>query len=215
MATQSKHPAWMKSDPPLTQIGLEELNERGYINIQDTSIDQSFTNCPDDDIHPVFQRGRWSQRDLATMDWNTLRPTLQLASRLLQCDTTMSYLFAILDQENFGTIDPKYLKPGSNPHWFRIPDYVSVQNELTTYTALNDLAPRVTWSVLDPSEDPWFYAITHLVYLPVDPPLVDMPDFRTISFNVVNGFIDILCRGVSPASFAVNWNPAPTTNQQD
>jgi hypothetical protein len=207
MAVQSKHPAWMKNHPFLTQIGLQELNERGYINIQDTSIDRSFRECPDDEIHPLFQRGRWSQRDLATMDWEAFRPTLRLASRLLQCDTTIHYLYAILDQANYGTIDAKYRRPGSNPNWFRIPDFVSLQNELATRAALDDLAPRLTWSVMNPSEKLYFQGITHLVYLPVDPPLVGMPDVRTTSIIMANTIIDVLCRGASPASFAVKWDP--------
>jgi hypothetical protein len=197
----------MKSDPLLTQIGLQELNERGYINIKDTSINQSFKDCQDDEIHPVFLRGRWSQRDLATTNWEAFRPTLRLASHLLQCDTTIQYLFGISDQANYGTIDPKYRRPGSNPNWFHIPDYVSVQNEFSTYAALNDLAPGVTWSVTDPSKDPYFNGITHLIYLPVDPLLVGMPDLRTTSILITNDIVDILCRGVPPSSFAENWNP--------
>lgn len=34
-----------------------------------------------------------------------------------------------------------------------------------------------------------------------------MPDIGTTSIIMANGLIDVLCRGVSPASFAIKWNP--------
>ena len=198
----------MEDHPLLTQIGLQELNERGYINLQDSSIDRSFRKGPDYEIHEIFQRARWSQKDLATMDWKALRPTLRLASRLLTCQTTICYLYAILDQANYGTIDPKYLRPGSHPNYFQMPEYVNLEEALATYTALNELVPRVTWAVTEPSDKRLYYSgITRLVHLPVDPPLVGMPDLRTTSITMSNHIIDVLCRGVSPASLAVKCDP--------
>jgi len=197
----------MRNDPLLTQIGLDELNNRGYINLHDASIDLSFRNCSDDEIHPLFQRGRWSQKDLATMDFDALRPTLRLASRLLQCNTSIYYLSAILDQANYGTIDPKYLRPESNPNWFRVPDNLSTEKKLATRAALDDLVTRTTWQLLDSKVYPDIAGMTRLHWVPVDPPIVGMPQIRTTKLYLASIFIDILCRGVSPASFAVEWTP--------
>lgn len=197
----------MNNDPLLTQIGLEELNDRGFINLNDTSIDPSFRDCPDDEIHPLFQRGRWSQKDLASMNYDALRPTLRLASRLLQCNTSIYFLSAILDQANYRMIDPRYIRPESNPNWFRVPDNVSLQKKAATRAALDDLVPRATWKLLNPDTALDRAGMTRLYWVPVDPPLVGMPQLRTVKLFMASEFIDILCRGVSPASSAVPWNP--------
>lgn len=197
----------MKKQPLLTQIGLQELNERGYINIEDASIDPSFTDCLDDEIHPLFRQARWSQKALATMDWEAFRPTLQLASRLLQCSTTIYYLSALLDQANYGTIDPKYLREGSNPNWFRMPEIIDLQTAEATHAALADLARSVTWAVTDPSEIVPYYGITRMTYVPAHPSLPGMPDVRVTTITMANDHIDVLCRGISPSSFAEYWEP--------
>lgn len=141
------------------------------------------------------------------MNFDALRPTLRLASRLLQCNTSLYYLSAILDQANYRTIDPKYTKPESNPKWFRVPNDVSLEKVVATRAALDDLVPRVTWELFDSKKKPDFAGETWLHFVPADPPIAGAPLVRTAKLSMASGFIDILCGGVSPASFAVHWKP--------
>jgi hypothetical protein len=109
----------IRFDETIQAIGLEELNDKGYINLPDSEFpldpDFNFKAKAEEHetgayirhkhgadpiistIHPIFLPIRW--KDVSREDYDLMTPTLKLASRFLDEPQILSYIKGFLGRQ--------------------------------------------------------------------------------------------------------------------
>jgi len=183
---------WHEGDPILSTIGLQKLNDKGYVNLETICTDKSFgcsSNRPlhaarwraelevqkglypqvnknkkgkhgklDDvhRIHPIFRQDNWDADDLLlggeqNCTFNKLKPVLQLATLLLEDESTAGYIFAMLDVSSHKEITfPGVEKRlGRKVYWFERRLNLTEAERQSVWKDLYELSENLWWVEVD------------------------------------------------------------------
>lgn len=229
---------WHEGDPILSNIGIEQLNDKGYVNLETICTDQSFGysgNRPlhaarwraeievqrglfhrvnknktgkygklDDvhRIHPIFRQDNWSSDDLLVggeqnCTFNKLKPVLQLATLLLEDESMVGYIFAMLDVRSHKRITfPDVEKRlGRKVYWFeRRPNLTETERQ-SVWKDLYELSQNLWWAETDLGNDKEkVHAYT-------------TGDQGSVEIYVNKQDMDCVCREASCAEDAFEWQP--------
>jgi hypothetical protein len=232
---------WHEGDAILRKIGLERLNEKGYVNLDMISTDRTFGYAGNralnaarwrakidvrigmyhrveeppsvkskkkgkhrklDDfhrIHPVFRQDNWSSDDLLIggYTFNKLKPVLQLATLLLEDETMIGYIFAMLDVSSHKetTLPGVQKRLGRKVHWFEKRNNLSEAEKRTVWDELYTLGQNLWWTDKDMTgKENSLHGYT-------------WGDRGSIEIVLNKRLIDYVCREASPIEDAIDWNP--------
>jgi hypothetical protein len=141
----------IKFDQTINAIGLEELNDKGYINLPDSEfpLDPDFYSKLKAEIHetgayirhkrgadaivfpihPIFRPIKW--KDVSREDYDLMIPSLKLASRLLDEPQILTYIKGFLGEPQTINDDVATQKEGQLLYTF---DNAPLQDWASEYT---------------------------------------------------------------------------------
>jgi hypothetical protein len=237
---------WHEGDAILRKIGLDRLNEKGYVNLDMISTDRTFGYAGNralnaarwrakydvqigmhhtieeppnvkskkkgkygklDEyhrIHPIFRQDNWSSDDLLMghYTFNKLKPVLQLATLLLEDETMVGYIFAMLDISSHReiTLPGVQKRLGRKVHWFEKRNNLSQAEKQTVWKELYDLGQNLWWTdkQMTGKEDS-LHGFT-------------WGERGSIEIVLNKRLIDYVCREASPVEDAIDWKPGSDVN---
>lgn len=229
---------WHEGNPVLSKIGLQTLNDKGYVNLETICTDPSFGYSGNralhaarwraeldvqrglsrrvdknktgkygklDDvhrIHPIFRRDNWNSDTLLlgseeTCTFNKLKPVLQLATLLLEDESTVGYIFAMLDVSSHKriTISGVEKRLGRKVFWFERRLNLTEAERQSVWKDLYELSQTLWWNEKDWTNDKEkLHAYT-------------TGDKGSVEIYVNKQDIDCVCREVQCAEDAMEWQP--------
>ena len=229
---------WHEGDAILSTIGLEKLNDKGYVNLETICTDQSFgysSNRPlhaarwraelevqkglyhqvnknkkgkygklDDfhRIHPIFRQDNWDADDLLlggeqNCTFNKLKPVLQLATLLLEDESTVGYIFAMLDVSSHKeiTLPGVEKRLGRKVYWFERRLNLTETERQSVWKDLYELSENLWWVEMDlTNEKEKVHGYT-------------IGGRGSIEIHLNKQNTDCACREVQCTEDAVEWQP--------
>ena len=231
-------PLWHEGNPVLSAIGLEKLNDKGYVNLETICTDRSFGHSSNralhaarwraelevqknlclrvnktekgkygklDDvhrIHPIFRQENWDSNDLwlgggSNSTFNKLAPVLQLATLLLEDESMVGYIFAMLDVSSHKeiTLPGVEKRLGRKVYWFERRLNLTQAERQSVWKELYELSQVLWWIETDLTNDKEkLHACT-------------TGDEGLVEIYVNKHDIDCVCREAQCAEDAIEWQP--------